>query len=179
MAIYISILRGINVSGKNMIKMETLRKMYEALGFTGVSTYLQSGNVVFGSQEADTVAMAARISGRIREEFGYEVPVLVLTPGEIGQVIAGNPFPADPSKDPAFLHITFLSAEPASIPREAIDAKRAPGEEIAFHGKAVYLYCPNGYGNTKLHNTFLEKALKVTATTRNWKTTRELERITR
>lgn len=174
---YISILRGINVSGKNLIKMEALRRMVETLGCSGVATYLQSGNVIFGSENKDTRDMAAMISGRIKTDLGYDVPVLVLTPGEIRSVIAANPFLADPAKDPAFLHVTFLSAEPAAIPHEAIAAKCGPGEEVAFAGKAVYLYCPNGYGNTRLHNTFLEKMLKVTATTRNWKTTGELERL--
>ncbi len=174
---YLSILRGINVSGKNMIRMEVLRKMYEALGFTDVTSYLQSGNVIFCTEDPDTEAVAGRISARIKEEFGYAVPVLVLTPSEIREALIVNPFLSDPSKDPAYFHVTFLSAEPAAIPRDALDAKRGPGEEIAFAGKAAYLYCPNGYGNTKLHNTFLEKALKVTATTRNWKTTTELGRM--
>jgi uncharacterized protein (DUF1697 family) len=89
-------------------------------------------------------------------------------------VVDNNPFVINPDKDPAFLHVTFLSAKPAKYDSSVIETKKQEGEEISFTDEAVYLYCPNGYGRTKLNNNFLESKLKVTATTRNWKTANEL-----
>ncbi len=74
----------------------------------------------------------------------------------------------------AHLHITFLADNPVDFDLDGILQKKQAGEEIAIKTNAVYLYCPNGYGKTKLHNSFLENKLKVKATTRNWKTTKEL-----
>lgn len=171
---YISILRGINVSGQKLIKMETLRKAYEELGFREVVSYVQSGNLIFKSESTDPKALEEKIAQQIEAVFGFDVPVIVLTASMLAQIIERNPFAADPGKDSAFLHVTFLAAEPSSYDQKAIEAKKQDGEEISFSDKAVYLYCPNGYGRTKLTNNFLEAKLKVGATTRNWKTTNKL-----
>jgi uncharacterized protein (DUF1697 family) len=167
---YIAILRGINVSGQKMIKMEVLRMMMESLGFQEVSTYIQSGNVVFRAENASTTEVTEEITEKIQEEFGFHVPVIVLEAETLGHIIAGNPFATDPALDTGKMHVTFLASAPPAFEREAIEAKKQDGERIAFSELAVYLYCPNGYGNTKLSNDFLEKKLKVMATTRNWKT---------
>ena len=170
MTTYISILRGINVSGKNLIKMDALKKMYENLGFQNIKTYVQSGNVVFKATGSEKEIAQTIIDG-IKSEFGYDVPVIVLNLDDFKDIIENSPFAKDPSKDPAFLHVTFLADKPGNFDRKAIDEKVGKGEEIHFADNAVYLYCPNGYGVTKLSNTFLESKLKVTATTRNWKST--------
>lgn len=171
---YISILRGINVSGQKLIKMDALKKAYENLGFQNVSTYVQSGNVIFSASGTEPEKLEKMIYNQIEKDFGFEVPVMVLTVEKLKQVVDNNPFVIDPAKDPAFLHVTFLSSKPGKYDSSAIEAKKQDGEEISFTGEAVYLYCPNGYGRTKLNNNFLEAKLKVTATTRNWKTTNEL-----
>ena len=88
-----------------------------------------------------------------------------------------NPFINDSEKDIAYLHVTFLSSQPPKFDVKAIEVKKQIGEAIAFTNMAVYLYCPNGYGKTKLTNSFLETKLQVSATTRNWKTANELARI--
>jgi uncharacterized protein (DUF1697 family) len=177
MATYISILRGINVSGRNIIKMDALRKMYESLGFSGVTTYVQSGNVVFSGRDVETEKLETKITQQIKKDFGFDVPVIVLTTDMLQQIIDNNPFSKDQSKEPTFLHVTFLSSKRKAYDFKVIEEKKQNGEDIAITEQAVYLYCPNGYGNTKLHNTFLETKLKVNATTRNWKTTNELLKI--
>jgi uncharacterized protein (DUF1697 family) len=177
MKTYISILRGINVSGQKLIRMEDLRKSFERLSFSAVTTYIQSGNVVFRAEGRPPTELAGIISGQIMKDAGFEVPVIVLTPADLEEAVNGNPFTQDPGMDPGFMHITFLSEEPVAFDPAKVLEKKAEGEEIAFSGKVIYLYCPYGYGRTKLTNTFLEAKLKVTATTRNLKTVKELLKI--
>ncbi|MCK3683025.1 DUF1697 domain-containing protein [Maribellus sp. YY47] len=173
----ISILRGINVSGRNSIKMADLKTAYEALGFQRVTTYIQSGNVVFESSETDQEKLSKKIHLQIQSTFGYDIPVLVVNVDSWQQIIEQNPFAKDSSKDPAFLHVTFLASAPELSSKDAILTRLSNGEEIQITSGAVYLYCPHGYGRTKLNNNFLEAKLGVQATTRNWKTTLKLLEI--
>lgn len=177
MTTYISILRGINVSGQRPIKMDALRKMYETLSFENVQTYIQSGNVIFSTQERDTKELGAMISSKIKTDFGFDVPVIVLSVKTLKEIVENNPFAKDNQKDTAFLHVTFLADNPTDYDEAGIIAKKQPNEEMAITPNAVYLYCPNGYATTKLSNNFLETRLKVQATTRNWKTTNELLKL--
>ena len=177
MTTYISILRGINVSGQKLIKMDALRKMYDNLGFRNVTTYVQSGNVVFTSDDIEIHEIEDKISQQIEKEFGFIVPVIVLTTEKLKKVIDNNPFSKDENKDQAFFHVTFLSSKPSCFDKKVIEDKKQEGEDLSFSDEAVYLYCPNGYGNTKLTNNLFEAKLKVRATTRNWKTTNELLKI--
>lgn len=177
MTTYISILRGINVSGQKLVKMDTLRVTFEKLGFQNVTTYVQSGNVVFSGKAQKSEELAQIIARQINKDFGFEVPVIVMTIDRLKNIIDNNPFVTDSNKEKAFLHVTFLSSKPGKFDPNAIEEKKSNGEEFFFTDNAVYLYCPNGYGKTKLNNTFLETKLKVPATTRNWKTTHELLKI--
>ena len=177
MKVYISLLRGINVSGQKLIKMDALQKSYTSLGLKHVQSYVQSGNLVFSAENTESGELEDRIRAMIEQEYGFDVPVQVLTAEYLEKVVEANPFAKDDSKDPSFFHLTFLSETPGSIDIENIEAKKLPGEEIIIRDKVIYLYCPNGYGKTKLNNNFLETKCKVGATTRNWKTSRELLRI--
>lgn len=177
MLTYISILRGINVSGQKLIKMDDLRKLYETLGFQNVTTYVQSGNVVFCGDEASLTDLEDKIKQQIQEDFGFEVPVMVLTIDKLKQIIESNPFLTDADKEQTHFHVTFLASKPIPYNNDVIENKKTGGEAIAFSDNAIYLYCPDGYGRTKLTNTFIESKLKVVATTRNWKTTNELLNI--
>lgn len=177
MTTYISILRGINVSGKKMIKMNALSRMYEGLGFDNIKTYVQSGNVIFTSGDKDVKEIEKVISSQIEAEFGFDVPVIVFDTKTLEAIIENNPFSKDGSKDATFMHVTFLADTPVEFNKEVIVRKKQPDEEIAFAPNAVYLYCPYGYGRTKLNNNFIESKLKVKATTRNWKTTNELLKL--
>lgn len=179
MKTYISILRGINVSGHKLIKIDALKKMFENLGYKNVQTYVQSGNIIFQSKENNTKNLEEVISSEIKDEFGFEVPVIVFNIKTLETIIQNNPFINDKHKDISSMHVTFLAEKPIQIDEETIVDKKDKVEEIEFTPQAIYLYCPNGYGNTKLNNNFLEKKLKVKATTRNWRTTNELLNLAR
>ncbi|HTA29953.1 MAG TPA: DUF1697 domain-containing protein [Candidatus Cybelea sp.] len=177
MQTYICIIRGINVVGCKIIKMEALRRMFEALKFKNAQTYIQSGNVIFQDKKTDGEVLAKKIAKRIQADFGFDVPVMVKEPGEMKEVLRNNPFVGARQRDVAKMHVTFLSHEPAKEGLEKIKAGNYGVDEYVIWGKAIYLFCPDGYGNTKLNNNFLESKLKVTATTRNWRTVNELVRI--
>lgn len=148
--------------------------MFENLRFENVQTYVQSGNVVFLSAQNDPKKLEKMITSRIETDFGFEVPVIVLSADTLATIIENNPFAKDQSKEISYLHVTFLGDKPTQFDKESIVEKKQENEEIEFTAEAIYLYCPNGYGKTKLHNNFLETKLKVRATTRNWKTTNKL-----
>jgi uncharacterized protein (DUF1697 family) len=174
MGTYISILRGINITGHRIIKMEALRAMYLEMGFGGVQSYIQSGNVIFRCNAAPPAELASRLTNKIKERFGFDVPVIVLETGELREIIASNPFLADSSKDLAKIYLTFLSALPDPARYDAIGEGLQLEESWHLTGKTIYIYCPGGYGTTKLSTNFLESKLKVTATSRNWNTTLRL-----
>jgi uncharacterized protein (DUF1697 family) len=174
MPTFISILRGINVSGHRVIKMEALKMSCGELGFQNIRTYIQSGNLVFESALADTNAISESIHGKILDAFGYDVPVITMTIAELEQVVLDNPFSNDKSKDPSCFHVAFLSEVPSPQRIEKLNEAELNNDAFALVDKAVYLYCPDGYSNSKLTNALIEKKLKVIATTRNWKTTNVL-----
>ncbi|MCG8328048.1 MAG: DUF1697 domain-containing protein [Chitinophagales bacterium] len=174
MTTYITILRGINVSGRNKIKMADLRKILDETGLKNVQTYIQSGNIVYQHEAIDTKVLSKLIKNKIAEVYDYDVPVITLTSDALATIARTHPYPTDDAKDPAYCHITFLADEPIPESISQIKPEDYQPDEFQIIGKAVYLYCPNGYGKTKLNNSFWEKKLKVTATTRNWKTTNKL-----
>ena len=177
METYIALLRGINVSGQKIIRMKDLAKLLENIGLVNVKTYVQSGNIVFQSKEESKEKMEIFIQDSIYSVFGFDVPVLVLTVYSLKNIIVNNPFIKDVSKDSPFFHITFFAFSPVNYDLNAIQDKKADHEEIEITNEAAYLFCPNGYGKTKLNNNFFEKQLGVKATTRNWKTTLRLQEI--
>jgi uncharacterized protein (DUF1697 family) len=167
---YVAMLRGINVSGSKIIKMEALRASFEALGFSSVRTYVQSGNVVFAAKERTAAPLGGKIAARIKRDFGFDVPVLVLSSSELARVVAANPFLGGKGIDPAKLHVTFLSGPAAAAGLKKMEAVASGRDEFRCVGTSIYLVCPDGYGQTKLSNNVFERALGVGATTRNWKT---------
>lgn len=177
MTTYISILRGINVSGNRIIKMEALRQVYNELGFEQVQSYIQSGNVVFKQKNIDSKKLETIITKAIKDNFLFDVPVLVIPIHEFKTIIENNPYISDPAKNSSFLHITFLDKCPDPKAFDLIKDMNYYPDEYFIKEKAIYLYCPNGYSNSKLTNSFIEKKLNVSATTRNWKTTNELYKI--
>ena len=174
MATYISILRGINVSGKKKILMADLRALYESLGFTNVRTYIQSGNVIFESNTKESdAAKVQKIATAITEKYGFEVPIMLRTAAEFEAVINTNPFFKEDNVDPKKLYITFLAERPTAENLAKLADVNYPPDQFQLIGKTIFLYCEK-YGRTKLSNTFFERKLKVTATTRNWKTVNKL-----
>ena len=169
---YIALLRGINVSGHKKIKMPDLKAIFETLGFTNVRTYIQSGNVVFESNSAED--LGSKISAKIQEQFGFEVSVICRTAEEMEQVIKRNPYSEMVGFEAEKLYVTFLQETPSAEKLEALKAFTFEPEMYTVSGKEIYVYCFNGYGNTKLENSFFEKKLKVAASTRNWRTVNKL-----
>lgn len=179
MTAYISILRGINVSGHRMIRMDDLKNACIELGFRNVRTYIQSGNLIFESDLTSTAKISDQIRKMILDVFGFEVPVLTLALTEFEDVVNSNPFSGDSTKDSAFFHVTFLAETPEVTKLEKLVEFDPRKESHGVVGRTVYLYCPDGYSKSKFTNSFIESQLNVVATTRNWKSTNDLLRIAR
>jgi uncharacterized protein (DUF1697 family) len=173
-SIYVSLLRGINVSGQKIIKMERLRDVFESGGFQDVKTYVQSGNVLFRAPTKDPVKLAARIHSMINDEFGFSVSVLVRSAAELNKVAKANPFLRDAKVEVSRLYVSFLSETPAKAALKKLESLAATPERFHCVSRELYLSLPNGYGRTKLNNNVIEKALSVVATTRNWNTVTRL-----
>ena len=171
---YISILRGINVSGKNKIPMQDLKALYAEKGFEEVSTYIQSGNVIFKAGDKDEAGLSTIIKEAIEDHFKLKIPVIVISTDHIKKVIDQNPFLKEKNIDKDKLHVTFLEKNPDSAKVEPLQNLDFSPDRFIIIDKTIYLYCPGGYGVTKLSNTFFENKLKVNATTRNWKTVNKL-----
>ncbi|RLP88669.1 DUF1697 domain-containing protein [Micromonospora sp. BL4] len=173
---YVALLRGVNV-GSTRLAMADLRRLVTDLGHEDARTYLQSGNVVFGSTVRDAEKLAGGIERALADELGLSVPVLVRSARELAAVAGGNPY-AEREDDPTRLLVAFLATAPK---RSTVDALTVPGgENVAFTvtGREVYLHFPEGgYGRSKFTNAYLEKKLDVVATTRNWKSVRALAEL--
>ena len=178
MPTYIALLRGINVSGHKLIKMERLRAALEDLGFDDFRTYIQSGNIVFNATKQSADSLAKKIAGKIFDDFGFSVPVLIRTAAEMAAVVQENPFLMEAGIDESKLHVTFLSDQAPSSAEKTLALLAAKSERFKICGREIYLCLPDGYGNTKLSNSAIEKKLSVQATTRNWKTVNVLSAMT-
>jgi uncharacterized protein (DUF1697 family) len=174
---FIALLRGINVSGCNKIKMTELQQLFIELGFKNVTTYIQSGNVVFQTNLTEIDKIEQQIINSIKKTFGYVVQVIVLTKKSLETIYAANPFLQEPNIDITKLHVTLLSNKPNQ--NDIVPLKTLSKNEDTFINmdKTIYLYCPNGYGKTLLNNNLFEKKLKISATTRNWNTISKLVEI--
>jgi uncharacterized protein (DUF1697 family) len=170
MQTYISLLRGINVSGQKQIKMTDLKGLYEQLGFSNVETYIQSGNVIFKTNETLTkTELESNIEKVIAQKYGFDVPVLILKLNDLKLAFNGVPFTQE-NQFEDFTYITFLKNIPNTTNIEPILLKDYSPERLVITNNIIYLYCPTGYGRTKLNNNFFESKLKVMATTRNYNT---------
>jgi uncharacterized protein (DUF1697 family) len=173
---YVAMLRGINVGGRTRVSMGDLKALFEALGAEDVQTYVQSGNVVFTSTVKKASELEHLIQDRISKDLGLDVRLLVRTKQELKRVVDRNPFLKE-KRDPKALHVTFLATKPAADRVRGLNTDAGAPDEFRIAGREVYLHCPNGYGKTKLNNTFFEKKLGVAATTRNWRTVTTLAEL--
>jgi uncharacterized protein (DUF1697 family) len=176
---HIALLRGINVGGHKIIKMDQLRKAFEELGFEGVSTYVQSGNVVFRSPKKASADLSRKIEEMLLRRFNMSVPVIVRTAREVDDVLRNNPFLKERGLDVSRLHVTFLSHTPQKAAVKGLAAIAAGPDRFHCRGQEIYLHCPNGFGGTKLSINAFEKVLAVGATTRNWNTVNTLYEMAR
>jgi uncharacterized protein (DUF1697 family) len=170
MPIYVAMLRGINVGPHKRIKMEQLRKSFEALAFEQVKTYIQSGNVVFKAGKGSPEALGKKIEARIVSDFGFSASVIVRTSTELGETIAANPFLKQRGINPEKLHVTFLAEIPAASALKKLAEFTIAPDQSRCVGKEIFLHLPNGFSGSSLWKVPWEKALAVVTTTRNWKT---------
>ena len=191
MASHVALLRGINVGGRNKVPMADLREVVSSLGHTGVSTYIQSGNVLFSTAEEDTAKLAAALESAIEERFGIWSSVVVLSRDELAQVLAANPYPDEPN--PKMVHVVFLNAElPESLlmrisAAESAAAAKGSRDTVRLAGpspgqpQAMFLHTPDGFGPSELaQNVFKiiappkKSRPGLAATARNWATATKL-----
>ncbi len=174
MQTYISILRGINVSGQKLIKMAELKTAMEGLKYSNVRTYIQSGNVVFQCKKTDKNKLALQLKKTILDVFGFEVPVIIKTSLALKNALKKNPFLKDKTKDPDRMYVAFLYSKPLQADFEKIKTVDYSPEQFDLADNNIYFFSPLGYAKSKMSNNFFENKLKVSATTRNLKTIAKL-----
>ncbi|MGE7624902.1 DUF1697 domain-containing protein [Viridibacillus sp. NPDC096237] len=182
MTIYIAFLRGINVGGHNKIKMAELKQMFEAMGFTRVETYIQSGNVLFESSEKEQF-IRKYIEHRIEAVFGYAINVVLRTSTDLEQITKKSRFSkeaisnAEVSSKGESQYVALLLENPSTEAIERLSSFRIENEDFLIEGREIYLLFSNSIRNSKLANN-LQK-LNVPATVRNWKTMNKLTTMSR
>ncbi len=186
MASHVALLRGINVGGRNKVPMADLREVVTSLGHTDVSTYIQSGNVLFSTADTDTAKLAAALESAIEERFGIWSSVVVLSRDELAGVLAANPYPDEPN--PRLVHVVFLNAE---LPEDLLGRIAEAGSAAAAKGsrdtvqaadQALFLHTPDGFGTSELAQAVFkiisppakQKKPGLAATARNWATATKL-----
>lgn len=168
----VAILRGINVGGKRKILMSDLKSLCEKIEFENVTTYIQSGNVIFESEKPNH-ELENILEKAIVEKFGFDVPVIIRTKRELETSIKNNPFFYEGS-DIGQLHLTFLKETPSQEQQQELATYNYVPDKFKQTDKEVFVFCEGKYHKSKLSNNFFEKKLKVGATTRNWKTVLKL-----
>src|SRR5438876_9450601 len=157
-------LRGVNVGGHNLIRMEALRAVYDSLGLQDSQTYVQSGNVMFRTEERNLPRLAKQIEDAIERTFGFRPAVIVRTPAELKDVIARNPFAERRGVEPNKLLVVFLAGSPDEKARAKILAIKTDPEELRMEGREFYMYFPDGMERPKDTWMTIEKMLKIRAT---------------
>jgi len=172
MSIWIALLRGINVGGKNILKMDDLKQTLEKLNLQNVQTYIQSGNVVFSSKRKAAARLEDEIANAIKKKHGFRPQLFVLNVDRLRKAMQANPFPAAEA-DPKSLHLFFLCTTAKSPDKDAIRKAKLSTEKYELTSDVFYLYAPDGTGRSKLAAN-VEKYLGVPTTARNWRTVLKL-----
>lgn len=163
----VALLRGVNVGGKNKLPMADLRALVESLGHVDVSTYIQSGNVVFTGDRSVT---PESWQSAIAKQFGLNVTVVLRTASELDKIVNANPFSR---VETSTLHVGFMTKKPSVALVAKLDAARFRPDELSVRGRELYLHLPNGMGRSKLP-AYLDRQLKISTTVRNWNTVTKL-----
>ena len=163
---HVALLRGINVSGKNLIPMPALREAITAAGFTDVSTYIQSGNVIFSTPDLAEAEIVPRIEQAIAGRFGLSIPTVVRSEAELTRLVAHPPTDVP---EGGTLAVMFLGTTPTPEAVARLDPNRSPPDTWEVAGREIVLRCPNGLGRTKLTIDSFERVLGTVATARNWR----------
>jgi uncharacterized protein (DUF1697 family) len=171
---HLALLRGINVSGHNMIKMEALKAALEAIGFSNVVTYIQSGNVFVETEEESSFGVGFKIKQEIFKTFGHEVPVIVIGKNDLELCFKNNPFLKQKDVDTKKLYVAFISKELSSSAINELKISQFKPDEAVIDGNRIFIKYDIGAGKTRLDQKYIEKKLNVTATIRNWNTVTKL-----
>lgn len=178
---YISILRGINVGGNRKILMKDLKELYQNLGFQNVQTYIQSGNVIFDTDNLNQIDISQQLEKAIFEKYDFEVPVIIRTKEELLNIQSSNPFVKNEEEKQNKLdnlHLTFLEEVPTTENIEKVkEIESTILDKFEIIENNIFVFCEGKYHTSKLTNNFFEKKLKTKATTRNWKTIEKLTEL--
>ncbi len=177
MATFLALFRGINVGGHQKVSMKELKALHEALGFRDVVTYIQSGNVVFTGDNADTSQISTSIADAFVQTFGFRVDVIVRSAAELSEIIARNPLPDQALSEPKWLVVLFLAARPTSTALEDLQRAYHGPEEMHLIEQEMYIFYTEGIGRSKLTLSLIEKKLHTTGTGRNWNTLLQLQKL--
>jgi uncharacterized protein (DUF1697 family) len=170
----IAMLRAVNLVSHNRIKMDALCSLCTSLKLRDPQTYVQSGNVVFGTNERNLAKMSKQIADGIEREFGFRTEVIVRSTAEMRDVVARNPFAKRRGIEPGKLLVLFFSGQPGLDARERIQSIKADREELHLDGRELYIYFPNGQGRSKVSTAAIERMLKIPGTGRNWNSVTKL-----
>ncbi len=170
---YAAFLRGINVGGKNKVKMETLREVCGALVFQNVKTYINSGNVIFETAKTDNKKLAERLEKAIEKEFSLSIKVMVRTIAEIEEIIKNNPFAGQFENDKD-LHVFFLDEELPQEKREILLSNNNENEHFAVQNREIFCLLRVSVLDSLIGKDYIGKKLKVSATARNWRTVNKI-----
>lgn len=176
MKTYIVLYRGVNVVGKNPVKMKLLRAMHERLGHRNVQSYLQSGNIIV-STRLSPKTVARKSAAAFADTFGFSPKVLVVDAGRWRKVVEGNPYASAAAADPKTVHACICDGEPNAAALRALLQRTGGTETFSVSNGVVYLHAPDGYGKSKFA-AGMEKACGVPMTVRNWRTMESLRSMT-
>jgi uncharacterized protein (DUF1697 family) len=166
---HVALLRGINVGGKNKLAMKELAAIFTEAGCSHVSTYIQSGNVLFHAPAAVVKKIPRLVQEEIAARFGLRVPVVVRSAQQLAEAIKANPFLKAGVEEKA-LHVYFLADLPGAVAVSGLDAAWSAPDEFLVVGQEICLHLPNGMARTKLTNAYFDSKLKTVSTARNWAT---------
>ena len=170
---HIALLRGINVGGNNLLPMAELAQLFREAGAQHVSTYIQSGNVLFRAPPPVVATLAEHVSAAITARFGFAAPVQLRNRQQWAALHAANPFLAE-GADPKHLHLVLLATPPNTAQLASLDPQRSPPDRFAIGEQALYLHQPNGSGRSKLTTAYFDSKLGTISTMRNWRTVTQL-----
>jgi len=173
MARQIALLRGVNLGGQKRVQMARLRELVQQLDYRDVTTYVQSGNVVFTGPDEPSEAVAEKLEAQIAASLGFEVPVVVRSREELAEVVRANPM-RDIATVPARYHVIFLKDAVRPERLTHIEPAEFDPDRFHMHGREVYLWTPEGLGTSRLARALTDKRLGQIATARNWKTVERL-----
>jgi uncharacterized protein (DUF1697 family) len=177
MAVVVAMLRGVNLGPHHRIKMTDLCALCESLKLRDVESYVQSGNVIFRTDERDLAALTKRVEKAFERRFGFQSDTILRTASELQQVVAKNPFAKRRGIDPRKLLVTFLASVPSEEGKTLVRKMKTDPEEFCVEGREVYIYYPNGLARPKISWVAIQKLLKTSGTGRNWNSVTNLLKI--